>query len=105
GGGSAAKRPGWGGGGEETRLMFMMSSGGLTAAELFRGKDAILSGPAGGVVGMAAARRAVSRRPGSGGRQSRAEMLSPRRSAGGDRRQCHGRQAHPGFLSKNFRTL
>ncbi|HWX72039.1 MAG TPA: hydantoinase B/oxoprolinase family protein, partial [Xanthobacteraceae bacterium] len=35
------------------RLMFMMSSGGLTAAELFRGKDAILSGPAAGVVGMA----------------------------------------------------
>ena len=34
-------------------LMFMMSSGGLTAADLFRGKDAILSGPAGGVVGMA----------------------------------------------------
>jgi len=30
--------------------MFMMSSGGLTAAELFQGKDAILSGPAGGVV-------------------------------------------------------
>jgi 5-oxoprolinase (ATP-hydrolysing) len=38
---------------ELTRLMFMMSSGGLTAAELFQGKDAILSGPAGGVVGMA----------------------------------------------------
>jgi 5-oxoprolinase (ATP-hydrolysing) len=35
------------------RLMFMMSSGGLTAADLFRGKDAILSGPAAGVVGMA----------------------------------------------------
>jgi 5-oxoprolinase (ATP-hydrolysing) len=35
------------------RLMFMTSSGGLTAAELFNGKDAILSGPAGGVVGMA----------------------------------------------------
>ncbi|KAA0968235.1 5-oxoprolinase [Aureimonas fodinaquatilis] len=35
------------------RLMFMMSSGGLTAAELFQGKDAILSGPAGGLVGMA----------------------------------------------------
>jgi 5-oxoprolinase (ATP-hydrolysing) len=33
------------------RLMFMMSSGGLTGAELFQGKDAILSGPAGGVVG------------------------------------------------------
>ncbi|MCB1422043.1 MAG: 5-oxoprolinase, partial [Nitratireductor sp.] len=37
--------------GEGPRLMFMMSSGGLTAAELFQGKDAILSGPAGGVVG------------------------------------------------------
>src|SRR5450631_2293789 len=37
----------------KARLMFMMSSGGLTAAELFQGKDAILSGPAGGVVGMA----------------------------------------------------
>ena len=35
------------------RLMFMMSSGGLTAANLFAGKDAILSGPAGGVVAMA----------------------------------------------------
>jgi 5-oxoprolinase (ATP-hydrolysing) len=34
-------------------LMFMMSSGGLTMADLFQGKDAILSGPAGGVVGMA----------------------------------------------------
>ncbi|CAD7030643.1 5-oxoprolinase [Pseudorhizobium endolithicum] len=34
-----------------TRLMFMQSSGGLTAADLFQGKDAILSGPAGGVVG------------------------------------------------------
>jgi 5-oxoprolinase (ATP-hydrolysing) len=34
------------------RLMFMMSSGGLTAADRFQGKDAILSGPAGGVVGM-----------------------------------------------------
>jgi 5-oxoprolinase (ATP-hydrolysing) len=59
GGGSAAKRPGWGDGGEETRLMFMMSSGGLTAAELFRGKDAILSGPAAGVVGMAETGRAA----------------------------------------------
>ncbi len=43
----------------ETRLMFMMSSGGLTAAELFQGKDAILSGPAGGVVGMAETGRAA----------------------------------------------
>ncbi|NNE25069.1 MAG: 5-oxoprolinase [Rhizobiales bacterium] len=34
------------------KLMFMQSNGGLTAADLFQGKDAILSGPAGGVVGM-----------------------------------------------------
>ncbi len=33
-------------------LMFMQSSGGLTDAARFQGKDAILSGPAGGVVGM-----------------------------------------------------
>ncbi|WP_409427983.1 hydantoinase B/oxoprolinase family protein [Mycobacterium sp. SMC-11] len=34
------------------RLMFMQSNGGLAAADHFRGKDAILSGPAGGIVGM-----------------------------------------------------
>ena len=34
------------------RLMFMQSNGGLTDAKLFHGRDAILSGPAGGVVGM-----------------------------------------------------
>ncbi len=34
------------------RLLFMQSSGGLTEAGRFRGKDAILSGPAGGIVGM-----------------------------------------------------
>jgi len=37
--------------GEGPKLSFMMSSGGLTASDLFQGKDAILSGPAGGVVG------------------------------------------------------
>jgi 5-oxoprolinase (ATP-hydrolysing) len=35
------------------RLFFMQSSGGLTDAHVFAGKDAILSGPAGGIVGMA----------------------------------------------------
>ncbi|ALG91036.1 MULTISPECIES: hydantoinase B/oxoprolinase family protein [Actibacterium] len=34
------------------RLLFMQSGGGLTDAALFQGKDAILSGPAGGIVGM-----------------------------------------------------
>ena len=34
------------------RLFFMQSSGGLTDAHAFQGKDAILSGPAGGIVGM-----------------------------------------------------
>jgi 5-oxoprolinase (ATP-hydrolysing) len=35
------------------RLLFMQSNGGLTDAASFRGKDAIVSGPAGGIVGMA----------------------------------------------------
>jgi 5-oxoprolinase (ATP-hydrolysing) len=44
---------------EPPRLMFMTSAGGLTAADLFQGKDAILSGPAGGVVGMVETGRAA----------------------------------------------
>ena len=39
--------------GDGVRLMFMQSNGGLTDARLFQGKDAILSGPAGGIVGAA----------------------------------------------------
>ena len=42
----------------------MQSNGGLADARAFRGKDAILSGPAGGIVGMA---RDRARRPGSAG--------------------------------------
>ncbi len=42
----------------ETDLHFMQSNGGLAEATAFRGKDAILSGPAGGVVGMVAASQA-----------------------------------------------
>ncbi|MFJ8536796.1 hydantoinase B/oxoprolinase family protein [Streptomyces sp. NPDC093591] len=38
---------------EGVRLLFMQSNGGLAEAGQFRGKDAILSGPAGGIVGMA----------------------------------------------------
>jgi 5-oxoprolinase (ATP-hydrolysing) len=41
----AAEMPG-------VKLFFMQSSGGLTDAHAFQGKDAILSGPAGGIVGM-----------------------------------------------------
>ncbi|MBI1187242.1 MAG: 5-oxoprolinase, partial [Alphaproteobacteria bacterium] len=37
------------------RLLFMQSNGGLAHADAFRGRDAVLSGPAGGVVAMAAA--------------------------------------------------
>ncbi|MGB3797674.1 MAG: hydantoinase B/oxoprolinase family protein, partial [Alteraurantiacibacter sp.] len=37
---------------EHGSLRFMQSNGGLTDARVFRGKDAVLSGPAGGVVGM-----------------------------------------------------
>ncbi len=38
-------------GGDNTKLMFMQSNGGLIEANQFRGKDCILSGPAGGIVG------------------------------------------------------
>jgi 5-oxoprolinase (ATP-hydrolysing) len=41
--------------GPNVRLSFMQSSGGLAAASAFQGKDALLSGPAGGIVGMARA--------------------------------------------------
>ncbi|OXT00414.1 5-oxoprolinase [Notoacmeibacter marinus] len=44
---------------ERPDLRFMMSSGGLTDAKLFQGKDAILSGPAGGVVAMVETARAL----------------------------------------------
>lgn len=44
---------------DQVRLMFMQSNGGLTAADHFQGKDAILSGPAGGIVGMARIAAAV----------------------------------------------
>ncbi|MDZ7644992.1 MAG: hydantoinase B/oxoprolinase family protein [Woeseiaceae bacterium] len=44
---------------EPSRLMFMQSGGGLITARHFRGKDSILSGPAGGVVGMVEAARAA----------------------------------------------
>src|SRR4029077_2127339 len=36
----------------ESSLYFMQSNGGLTRARAFQGKDAILSGPAGGIIGM-----------------------------------------------------
>ena len=38
--------------GAGVRLLFMQSNGGLVEAKAFRGRDAILSGPAGGIVGM-----------------------------------------------------
>ncbi len=45
--------------GHGPRLMFMQSNGGLADAHRFRGKDALLSGPAGGVVGMVSTGRAA----------------------------------------------
>jgi 5-oxoprolinase (ATP-hydrolysing) len=39
--------------GDAVSTLFMQSSGGLASADAFHGKDAILSGPAGGIVGMA----------------------------------------------------
>ncbi|MEX3940050.1 hydantoinase B/oxoprolinase family protein [Paraburkholderia sp. BR10937] len=48
----AAEMPG-------VNLQFMQSSGGMTRADSFQGKDAILSGPAGGIVGMVRAAQAA----------------------------------------------
>ncbi len=53
----AAEMPG-------VRLLFMQSSGGLAEASAFQGKDAILSGPAGGIVGMARTAEQALRSPG-----------------------------------------
>jgi 5-oxoprolinase (ATP-hydrolysing) len=44
---------------EKARLLFMQSSGALTGAASFRGAEAVLSGPAGGIVGMARVARAA----------------------------------------------
>jgi len=46
-------RSGFSDGLEQSNLFFMQSDGGLTAADRFQGSNAILSGPAGGVVGYA----------------------------------------------------
>ncbi len=54
----AAEMPG-------VRLLFMQSSGGLAEAGAFQGKDAILSGPAGGIVGMARTAEQALRSPGA----------------------------------------
>jgi 5-oxoprolinase (ATP-hydrolysing) len=43
----------------DSRLFFMQSSGGLVDADLFRGKNAVLSGPAGGIVGAVHTARAA----------------------------------------------
>ena len=60
----------------QPRLMFMQSSGGLTDARLFQGKDAILSGPAGGVV--AAVETAEARRLRQGDRLRHGRHLDRR---------------------------
>jgi 5-oxoprolinase (ATP-hydrolysing) len=43
----------------QLQLLFMQSSGRLTSADAFRGRDAILSGPAGGIVGSVATAKAA----------------------------------------------
>src|ERR1039457_1705547 len=110
-------------------LLFMQSSGGLTDARTFRGKDSILSGPAGGIVGMARTSAAagfdrvigfdmggtstdVSHYAGEyegqdetrvGGRDPRAGGLPTRRSAHRHRRQRHARPYSAGPLPAGIR--
>jgi 5-oxoprolinase (ATP-hydrolysing) len=72
-------------------LFFMQSSGGLTEAHRFQGKDAILSGPAGGIVGMVRTALAAGHRKRHrlrhGRHQHRREPL---------RRRVRARLRHPG---------
>ena len=77
-----------------TKLQFMQSNGGLTDASAFRGKDAILSGPAGGVVGMVASsqRGAADRLRHGRHVDRRVALCRPLRA----RRRKHGRRRpHP----------
>ncbi|MEO8081792.1 MAG: hydantoinase/oxoprolinase family protein, partial [Caldimonas sp.] len=60
------------------RLYFMQSSGGLAEAGAFQGKDAILSGPAGGIVGMVRTAEL-----GLGGAPTLPEVAAPRGGAAG----------------------
>ena len=73
------------------RLFFMQSVGGLTEAHRFQGKDAILSGPAGGIVGMV--RTAVAGRPPQGHRLRHGRHLDRRRAL---RRRVRARLRDPG---------
>ena len=84
--------------------MFMMSSGGLTAAHLFQGKDAILSGPAGGVVGAVETAQMAGLRPRHrlrhGRHLDRRVALRRRararlRDGGGGRADARADDAHP----------
>ena len=75
-------------------LYFMTSAGGLVRAEAFRGRDAVVSGPAGGVVGVA--RTARRRRRGAGARLRHGRHLHRRlplrRRAGAPRHRPGGRR-------------
>ena len=62
----------------------MTSSGGLASADAFRGKDSILSGPAGGVVGVAHVARTLSRSTAIGFDMGGTSTDVSRWSAGGD---------------------
>jgi 5-oxoprolinase (ATP-hydrolysing) len=92
----AAQMPG-------VRLFFMQSSGGLTEAHHFQGKDAILSGPAGGIVGMV--RTAVAAGPSASSASTWAapaptsattrRVRARLRDAGGRRAHARADDEHP----------
>ncbi len=58
-------------------IFFMQSSGGLTDAHAFQGKDAILSGPAGGIVGMVRTAELGLREPQMTGNLPQASGIAP----------------------------
>ena len=85
----AAEMPG-------VKLFFMQSSGGLTDAHAFQGKDAILSGPAGGIVGMARTAQLGGPRQGDRLRHGRHlhRRVALRRRVRARVRDAGGRRAH-----------
>jgi len=80
------------------RLMFMQSNGGLTDAHRFQGKDSILSGPAGGIVGMVRTSEAAGFKKGDRLRHGRHldRRVALRRRARARVRDAGRRGAHAG---------
>ena len=84
----AAEMPG-------VELYFMQSSGGLADAHAFQGKDAILSGPAGGIVGMVRTAELGLARDGARRSRSSASTWAARRPTSATTRASSSARSRP----------